>query len=93
MASKIQATALDISGSGMRLRVAVKIPAGTAIKIDAKNALVLAEVSRCAHEDGAFTLGVTLLHSLSVFKDLNVLNRALFTDAYSYSEAEPALHS
>jgi hypothetical protein len=31
-------------------------------------------------------VGVTLLHSLSVFKDLEVLNRALFGEEYNFSK-------
>jgi len=77
-ASSMQASVLDISGNGMRLRVPAKIPCGAGIKIDSKNALVLAEVSRCVREGHFYTVAVTLLHSLSVFKDLGVLNRALF---------------
>jgi c-di-GMP-binding flagellar brake protein YcgR len=77
-ASTMRASVLEISGSGMRLSVAAKIPCGAGIKIDSKNALVLAEVSRCVREGQFYTVAVTLLHSLSVFKDLEVLNRALF---------------
>jgi hypothetical protein len=85
-ASTTQATVLDISGNGMRLRAPVKIPCGAGIKIDAKNALVLAEVSRCVREGRSYMVGVTLLHSLSVFKDLEVLNRALFGEEYNFSK-------
>lgn len=89
----MQAGVLDISGNGMRLRVPAKIPCGTGIKIDSKNALVLAEVSWCVREGPSYALGVTLLHSLSVFKDLEVLNRALFGEEYSRSEVESRVRS
>jgi c-di-GMP-binding flagellar brake protein YcgR len=88
IAAPMQASVLDISGSGMRMRVPAKIPCGAGIKIDSKNALVLAEVSRCVREGQSYTVAVTLLHSLSVFKDLEVLNRALFGEQYSPSEVE-----
>lgn len=92
IAAPMQAGVLDISGNGMRLRVPAKIPCGAGIKIDSKNALVLAEVSRCVREGHSYAVGVTLLHSLSVFKDLEVLNRALFGEEYNHSEVEsPAL--
>lgn len=93
VAPTMNACVLDISGNGMRLRVPTKLPAGTAIKIDAKNALVLAEVARCMPDGKAFTIGVTLLHSLSVFKDLEVLNRALFGENVVDSEVETPARS
>jgi c-di-GMP-binding flagellar brake protein YcgR len=84
----MQAGVLDISGNGMRLRVPAKIPCGTGIKIDSKNASVLAEVIRCVREGQSYTIAVTLLHSLCVFKDLEVLNRALFGEEYNRSEVD-----
>jgi hypothetical protein len=92
-ASTTQATVLDISGNGMRLRAPARIPCGTGIKIDAKNALVLAEVSRCVREGHSYVVAVTLLHSLSVFKDLEVLNRALFGEEYNCKQAKSPAHS
>ena len=83
----MQARVVDISGSGMRLLVPAQIPFSTGIKIDSKNALVLAEVNRCVREGHSYTVGVTLLHSLSVFKDLEVLNRALFGEQYNQVES------
>jgi len=93
VASTMQASVLDISGNGMRLRVPVKIPCGAGIKIDSKNALVLAEVSRCVREGPTYTVAVKLLHSLSVFKDLEVLNRALFGEEYNSSKVESSARS
>ena len=89
----MQATVLDISGNGMRLRVPAKIPGGAGIKIDSKNALVLAEVNRCVRDGKSYALAVTLLHSLSIFKDLEVLNRALFGEEYNRSEVESPARS
>jgi PilZ domain-containing protein len=93
VAPTMQASVLDISGSGMRLRVPAKIACGAGIKIDSKNALVLAEVRRCVREGHSYLVAVTLLHSLSVFKDLEVLNRALFGEEYSRSEVESPVRS
>jgi hypothetical protein len=93
VAPTMPASVLDISGTGMRLRVPVKIPCGAGIKIDSKNALVLAEVSRCVQEGHSYAVAVTLLHSLSVFKDLEVLNRALFGEEYGRTEVESPVHS
>jgi hypothetical protein len=88
MVAPMHARALDISGSGMRLLMPAKIPCGTGIKIDSKNASVLAEVIRCVREGDSYAVAVTLLHSLCVFKDLEVLNRALFGEDYNRSEVE-----
>jgi len=82
------ASVLDISGNGMRLRVPTAIPCGAGIKIDSKNALVLAEVGRCVREGDSHTIAVTLLYSLSVFKDLEVLNRALFGEVCNREKVE-----
>jgi c-di-GMP-binding flagellar brake protein YcgR len=92
-AAPMQASVLDISGSGMRLRVPAWIPCGAGIRIDSKNALVLAEVGRCVREGQSYTVAVTLRHSLSVFKDLEVLNRALFGEEYNRSEVESPARS
>jgi len=89
----MQARVLDISGNGMRLRVAAKIPCGAGIKIDSKNALVLAEVGRCVREGSSYAVAVTLLHSLSVFKDLEVLNRALFGEECNRTEVDSPVGS
>lgn len=89
----MQAAVLDISGNGMRLRVPAKIPCGAGVKIDSKNALVLAEVGWCVREGRSYAVGLTLLHSLSVFKDLEVLNRALFGEDYNHSEVESPARS
>lgn len=93
VAAPMQASVLDISGNGMRLRVPAKIPRGAGIKIDSKNALVLAEVGRCVREGHSYGIAVTLLHSLSVFKDLEVLNRALFGEEYNRNEVESPARS
>ena len=93
VAPTMQATVLDISGNGMRLRVPAKISPGTGIKIDSKNALVLAEVGRCVQEGRSCVVAVTLLHTLSVFKDLEVPNRALFGEEYNRSEVESPVRS
>jgi hypothetical protein len=89
----MQASVLDISGSGMRLHVPAEIPCGAGIKIASKNALVLAEVIRCVREEHSYAVAVTLMHSLSVFRDLEVLNRALFGEAYNRSEVESPARS
>jgi PilZ domain len=73
----IEACVLDMSGSGLQLRVPAPVPCGTAVKIDGKSTLMLGEVCRCEPEEGAYTVGVQLSHTLSSLMELELLNRAL----------------
>lgn len=73
----IEACVLDMSGSGLKLRVPAPVPCGTPVKIDGKNTLMLGEVCRCEPEEGAYTVGVQLSQTLSSLMELELLNRAL----------------
>jgi hypothetical protein len=73
----IEACVLDMSGSGLQLRVPAPLPCGTTVKIDGKNTLMLGEVCRCEPAEGAYTVGVQLSHTLSSLMELELLNRAL----------------
>jgi hypothetical protein len=77
----MEAYLLDISGTGLQLRLPQAIPCGTPVKIDGNNTLLLGEISRCEPEAGAFIVGVQLSHTLSALAELELLNRALFGDA------------
>ena len=73
----IEGCVLDMSGSGLQLRVPAPIPCGTPIKIDGKNTLMLGEVCRCEPAEGAYTVGVQLSHTLASLMELELLNHAL----------------
>jgi hypothetical protein len=73
----IEACVLDMSGSGLQLRVPAPVACGTAVKIDARHTLMLGEVCRCEPAEGAYTVGVQLSHTLSSLMELELLNRAL----------------
>jgi len=73
----IEACVLDISGGGLKLRVPAPVPCGTPVKIDGKHTLMLGKVCRCEPEEGAYTVGVQLSHTLSSLMELELLNRAL----------------
>jgi hypothetical protein len=61
----IEAYLLDISGSGLQLRVPKPVPCGAAVKIEGGNTLMLGEVCRCEPESGAYTVGVQLSQTLA----------------------------
>jgi hypothetical protein len=61
----IEAYLLDISGSGLQLRVPKPVPCGAPVEIDCKHTLMLGEVSRCEPEAGAYTVGVQLSQTLA----------------------------
>ena len=73
----LEACVLDISGSGLRLRVPMPVPGDSPVKIDGKNTLMLGQVCRCEPEEGAYTVAVQLSHTLSSLMELELLNRAL----------------
>lgn len=68
---------LDISKHGMALDLPSPVPPGSAIKIEAGDALVLGEVSYCTPRDGSYRAGLIVKHRLAGLADLHRLNRAL----------------
>ena len=84
----IEAYLLEISGSGLKLRVPVAVSCGAPVKIDSKNTLMLGEVCRCEPEGGAYTVGVQLSQKLSSLTELEELNRALVGEAEPKVDAD-----
>ena len=70
-------TALDLSGSGLRIHLKNPIPCGSPVKVETKQMLMLGEVCRCEPDANGYELGLTLFHSLTGLDDLERLNRAL----------------
>jgi hypothetical protein len=54
---------VDMSGSGLRLRLPNPIPCGSPVKVEAKHLVMLGEVCRCQFEDGCYTVSVMMLQS------------------------------
>jgi hypothetical protein len=54
---------VDVSGSGLRLRLPNPIPCGSPVKIEGEHMVMLGEVSRCQFEDGGYTVSVAMLQS------------------------------
>jgi hypothetical protein len=73
----MRAEVMDFSGRGMRLRTSFDIPAGTAVRIDIDNSLLLGEVCHCVQVDDHYEAGIKLDQVLSGLCDLEQINRNL----------------
>jgi hypothetical protein len=89
----IEAYLLEISGSGLQLRLPKPVPCGAPVKIESRDTLMLGEVRRCEPEAGAYTVGVQLSPELSSLTELERLNRALAGGAEEKveSDSEPRI--
>ncbi len=54
----IQASVLDVSGSGMCLRSKLPVPCGTPIEVELNNAVSHGSVCRCDPEQDSYELGI-----------------------------------
>ncbi len=82
----IEACVLDISGSGLQLRLPIPVPCGMAVKIEGGDTLMLGEVCRCEPAGGAYAAGVQVSQTLSSLMELELMNRALIGEAKPKSE-------
>ena len=88
---------LDVSGSGMRLRLPRPLPCGTLVEVDAGETLSLGEVCRCEPEQSAmpeiphttYNVGIQVKHTLASLGELERFSRLL--DEYSGSRRESAV--
>ena len=75
---------VEASGKGMRFRTRCAIPAGTAVKVELGDALLLAEVifSRPVPEAGeeSFVIGVKIDQVLAPLSELMSLHRSLLVE-------------
>jgi hypothetical protein len=72
-----QASTLDMSGGGMRLLSPVRVPYQAAVKVQAGELLLLAEVIRVEEYGQGYSLALKLEHSLFLLNDLYRLNEAI----------------
>ncbi len=79
-----QAVALEMSGSGMRLRSPRPVPYQAAVRIEAGDLLLLGEVVRIEGD----VIALKLQHSLSSLSDLHRLNQALCWENRNASRTE-----
>jgi hypothetical protein len=54
---------LDMSGSGLRLRLPNPVPCGSPVKVESQRMMMLGEVSRCEGEAEGYAVGLMLIHT------------------------------
>lgn len=74
---KAAGTVIDMSGSGLRLQLSLPIPCGAPVKVETADMLLLGEVVRCEPLGSAYSIGLSLSHSMSALRALERLNRGL----------------
>lgn len=74
---ELEGTAIELSGCGMRIRIAEPAQAGDPVRIELQDALLLGEICYCRPDGNAFLIGLEIHEALSGLKDLAKLNRAL----------------
>lgn len=57
---------LDMSGSGLRLRLPNPVPCGSPVKVESGPIVMSGEVSRCQDDEGAYIVGLILSHTATV---------------------------
>jgi hypothetical protein len=57
---------LDMSGSGLRLRLPNPVPCGSPVKVESERMVMLGEVVRCDDDAEAYSVGLVLLHTAAV---------------------------
>jgi PilZ domain-containing protein len=61
----IDAEVVDVSGSGMRLRMKVPVPCGAPVEVDDQHLTLLGEICRCVQDpDGSYTVGLRVIEML-----------------------------
>lgn len=66
---------VNLSGSGLRLRATQAQPAGTLVRIDCDDVMLLGEVCYCEPEGSQYAMGVRLEHSLVHTESLERLRK------------------
>jgi hypothetical protein len=87
--SPFRATAMDMSGGGMRILSPRQVPYQAAVKVQAGDLLLLGEVIRVQEGEGGYTLGLKLQHSLDLMGDLHRLNMAIQLEDAKNSRPKP----
>ena len=77
----------DISGRGLKLLVESPLGAGTLIRVDAGQLMLLGEVCYCRPDQGQWAVGVELEHALADLDQLLLLNQRLFAAEAARPEA------
>ena len=62
----LQASVLDLSGSGLRLRSNLPVPCGIPIEIESDHSLVRGKVCRCEPKEDRYDIGIQVSETGSV---------------------------
>jgi hypothetical protein len=87
--SPFRATALDMSGGGMRILSPRQVAYQAAVKVQAGDLLLLGEVVRVQEGEGGYTLALKLQHSLDMAGDLHRLSVAIQMEDTKDSRGKP----
>lgn len=79
--SPIHGRVINMSGSGLLLRLPALIPYGSPVKVQAGDLLMLGEVCRCRKEHGEWQVAIEIRHFLDHLAELERLNRAILGSA------------
>jgi hypothetical protein len=76
---RVTAKVRDTSGRGLGLETSCPVGVGSALKIELNDAVLLGEAMYCRAENGAYYVGIELLHGLGGLGELSRAFRA-FTE-------------
>ena len=82
----VAATAVDLSGRGMRVRAPIAVAIGSAVKAETRDALFLGEVCHCAWDGDAYSIGLDLDQALAGLLELARCNQTLLDDCAGVSQ-------
>ena len=54
---------MDMSGSGLRLRLPNPIPCGSPVKVETRQMVMLGEVNRCQYDSDSYIVSLMMLHT------------------------------
>jgi PilZ domain-containing protein len=80
-ARPIEAWVLDVSSTGVRLRVPEAAPVGAAVTIEAQDLLLIGTIIRCELTREAYELGIVLTRPLELLGELQKLYTALWAES------------
>jgi hypothetical protein len=63
---EIEAFVIDVSGGGLCLRLPCRIPAGTPVKVETPDVLLLGDICYCATDEDGFRAGVVVKHRMAL---------------------------
>lgn len=77
---RCRATAIDLSGRGMKLTADWPFATESAVKVEIDDTLYLGEICYCKPENDGFTIGIEVDQVLTGMRDLAQLHRRLTED-------------